>query len=76
MFWPTGNDLKNEQHKTQERRGKQVICARNALYRPIGIVSMIAGVPVFTQIVRSTSRMTSMRADDNMAAGYDVTRTW
>jgi len=50
-------------------------CACSDMYRPIGVVSAIAGVAVFRQTVRSTSTAMSMPTGDNMAAGYDVTRT-
>ena len=45
------------------------------VYRPMGMVSVIAGVAVFRQIVRARTRMTTMRTGDVMATGYDVTRT-
>ena len=45
------------------------------IYRPMGMVSVIAGVAVFRQIVRGRTRMTTMRTGDVMATAYDVTRT-
>jgi len=41
----------------------------------MGMVSVIAGVAVFRQIVSGRTTMTTMRTGDVMAPGYDVTRT-
>ena len=49
----------------------------DTIYRPMGMVSVTAGIAVFRQINRGTSTMTSRRTDHSMTSRvpvqYDVT---